>query len=88
MKKKSKKNVKNQWYVLTEIVLFVVVVYLFILSLFFKEFILPVRALLGLLFLTMAYTYNKDFKDKKISRIYLLCGLVAIAYFLVGVLVG
>lgn len=82
------KNKKNDWYILSEIVLLVAVIYLFILSLFFEEFLLPVRGLLGILFLIMAYSYKKTFKDKKISMIYLVCGILAIVYFLVGVIFG
>lgn len=82
------KNKNNDWCLLVQIILLIVVIYLFILSLFFNFLVLPVRALIGLLFITMAYTYKETFKDTKLYKIYLIVGILALLYFLVGVIIG
>lgn len=73
---------------LVQIILAVVIAYLFCLSIFFKFLVSPLKLLVSLLFFVMAYNYQMVFKNKTMKNIYIAMGILSLISFIVGVIYG
>ncbi len=71
------KNI-NQIGILVEAVLLISLLYMFIMSLFLKEFIFVLTIILGLTLISMAYNNATIYKKKGMTIVYSIVGVISL----------